>query len=1574
MNSKLKQLWSGLLIVSMLFGMFHIAINARVYADGGGGGEIYSENFNAFATGTYPGSMDGLVPKTGYMATVEELPDAGDKSLKIARSLANTSDSFYVNKTFPNQTGKKVIELKVNASRTDMIQYIPVLRGPSGAIAQLAFYSDGKIRVYAGGSWTSSAANLQSYAANTWYEIKLVMDTDTQKLDIYINQVLKAQQLSFQTSQTSLTQIQLGMYKGSTLGALYIDNIHLYDKPVVTGVPVGDLFSENFDTYTDGTYPLTLDTAAPVTGYAAAVKEIPDAADKSLRLARTAANAEVSFYVKKTLPSNLSRAAITFKAMASQTDVIGYIPMLRGPDNAIIQLAFYSDGNIRVYQNGSWTATGNSLLAYTPDTWYDIKVIVDAVEQKLDIHINGKLVKQQVSFQNAQSSISQLQFGIYKGSSLARFAINDLNIYAYKPMVSAAIEQQALHVAVGSSETMHVSLNPADALFNRIQWSSNDTQTIRVDQNGMVQALQAGTAVVTATVTDSIYASVYSAQATVSAYIQPATSIQLDTSAFVLPAGSDRKLSAEVFPTNATNKQVIWASDNTDVAVVDQSGKVTALSAGTTIIRATTVSGNISAASTLEVVDRQVQASYYISPDGSDSNPGTELLPFKTLEKARDMVRSLNSWMTGDINLYLRAGTHERLNTFLLDERDSGSQGYRIVYKAYPDEQPVLSGGKVITGWELSDVANNVYRAPSLGITTRQLYVDGVRAVRARSESGLANSVKTESGFTTTDTFLGGWGRISDLEMVFQQEWTQPRVGVDTIQLTGGLAQIQMKEPGWYAATHKGGTSISKGPVYYENAYELLDREGEWYLDQAAGYFYYKPRPMENMSSVQIVAPVLEELVKIEGSSLSAPVHDLHWEGVGFAYTTWMWPSSANGLSDAQNNHLRYPGSDDILPTAAVTVQRAHHIVFERNEFAKLGSTGLKLIGGVQDSLVKGNAFYDISGSAVNVGEPTNNNAAIYNPQDARLLMRNVDVTNNYIHDIGVDYASAAAISAGFPVNMEISHNQIFNIPYSAIHVGYGWYNYNTSVLKQARIQNNYIHDLMGAGIFDGGGIYTLGHTTGTMEEPNIVSGNYIQNQMDKYAVLYADNASDYWSFANNVIDLKETPVWQGVYASWAMGKESNLLFDNNYTTTGKYADPLGVQFPVTHTHVVPNANWSSAATAIIDASGLQEAYRNLADGTLERASLPKVVELGSNETYSLNVLATRSKGLPADLSNAVIYYQSSNENIAAVSQQGVITAGQTGKALITTHIRMGDVIRSLKTEVYVNDVLNMIKFKNVTGNGRNIILGEPLELETYGTTWLGHDVELEAVVYVSSDPAIAAVNPNGIITGLTEGTVALSVYGHYNGTTVQRTLTLEVIPYSSAEGLALTAYPINSELLDTDHWKVYGSASTLDFGDNSVTVGTPNGQATYEGTAFGNELLSFNMNIMANGGWEVIQFRNQQKESSLQDTYALVIKPDVIELQRFNNGQRTVIFGNVNGFTSIGGDAYSNDVLPFNQINYVQVGALTEENGVRIVLNINGENIFYFLDKEADRITEPGYLSIYAKYGQIVLIAEFVG
>jgi len=59
----------------------------------------------------------------------------------------------------------------------------------------------------------------------------------------------------------------------------------------------------------------------------------------------------------------------------------------------------------------------------------------------------------------------------------------------------------------------------------------------------------------------------------------------------------------------------------------------------------------------------ETQATFYVSPDGDDSNPGTETAPFKTIEAARDAVRAINSTMSGDIIVYLRGGTHRVANT-----------------------------------------------------------------------------------------------------------------------------------------------------------------------------------------------------------------------------------------------------------------------------------------------------------------------------------------------------------------------------------------------------------------------------------------------------------------------------------------------------------------------------------------------------------------------------------------------------------------------------------------------------------------------------------------------------------------------------------------------------------------------------------------------------------------------------------------------------------------------------------------------------------------------------------------------
>lgn len=115
------------------------------------------------------------------------------------------------------------------------------------------------------------------------------------------------------------------------------------------------------------------------------------------------------------------------------------------------------------------------------------------------------------------------------------------------------------------------------------------------------------------------------------------------------------------------------------------------------------------------------QATYYLSPQGNDCNPGSLAAPFRTLTRARDVVRTVNSAMTGDIVVYLRGGTYPVSSTVSFDAADSGTKGFYVKYLSYPSETPLLTGGQPIGGWTVSDSANNIWQATGVTSRFRQL-------------------------------------------------------------------------------------------------------------------------------------------------------------------------------------------------------------------------------------------------------------------------------------------------------------------------------------------------------------------------------------------------------------------------------------------------------------------------------------------------------------------------------------------------------------------------------------------------------------------------------------------------------------------------------------------------------------------------------------------------------------------------------------------------------------------------------------------------------------------------------------
>ena len=243
--------------------------------------------------------------------------------------------------------------------------------------------------------------------------------------------------------------------------------------------------------------------------------------------------------------------------------------------------------------------------------------------------------------------------------------------------------------------------------------------------------------------------------------------------------------------------------------------------------------GSVAAPGLGETACGAVMKTFYVSPAGDDANPGTKDKPFGTIGRARDAVRQINRNMTGDIVVILGGGTYSISEPIVFDHRDSAAGGHTIVYRSADGEQAVISGGRAITGWQ-PDADGRWKAATDLG-NFRQLYVDGKRAVRARGDALPGAELHGKDGYKTTAVEMADWKNPADIEFCYHVVWCHTRCKVQSIKREGDHAIVTMLQPHFTHAREKEGVQVNL-PSYIENALELLDEPGEWYLDRA-------PRP-----------------------------------------------------------------------------------------------------------------------------------------------------------------------------------------------------------------------------------------------------------------------------------------------------------------------------------------------------------------------------------------------------------------------------------------------------------------------------------------------------------------------------------------------------------------------------------------------------------------------------------------------------------------------------------------------------------------------------------------------------------
>ena len=345
----------------------------------------------------------------------------------------------------------------------------------------------------------------------------------------------------------------------------------------------------------------------------------------------------------------------------------------------------------------------------------------------------------------------------------------------------------------------------------------------------------------------------------------------------------------------------------------------------------------------------------------------------------------------------------------------------------------------------------------------------------------------------------------------------------------------------------------------------------------------------------------------------------------------------------------------------------------------------------------------------MNIGDPYQgvfNSSGTGKKTAEQYILDNINVTNNYIHHVADDYWSAAAISAGHPRNSTIMHNEICNIPYSGMHIGYGWSDYPTTTMV-LRIENNYIHDLFQGDIYDGAAIYTIGGTGGTSANPCTIKGNFIENIGPGAATLYNDQGSRFWLVENNVSDISdawgENDPTTGGYKdpSNCMNinsdttdatRDNYLTWRNNYSNVNhvyiasdarKNDTTVSLEKPIGHD--ASTGTWNAEAQAIVDNAGIEDEYRNNFEFGLRALLVPRKVTLTAGETFANVPCPITSKDTKyKNNANALVVSVVSSNTAVATATADKITAVSAGTAVITYTVKEGSIYIDVSTTVTV--------------------------------------------------------------------------------------------------------------------------------------------------------------------------------------------------------------------------------------------------------------------------------------------------
>lgn len=552
----------------------------------------------------------------------------------------------------------------------------------------------------------------------------------------------------------------------------------------------------------------------------------------------------------------------------------------------------------------------------------------------------------------------------------------------------------------------------------------------------------------------------------------------------------------------------------------------------------------------------------YVAVNGADTNTGSKDQPLGSLHgalrKARELRRLNDPSIKGGIRIIINNGLYYLDEPIVLRPEDSGSAGSPT--QVIANGKVIFSGGTKISGWKKvtgsvpglpQNAAGKVWvtRIPNFAgvdLQFRQLWVNGEKAINAKYFNGdeMGRILSWNAAKETCKIPLPkkiNLNYTNGMEMLIHQWWAVANLRVKSVKTDGGSAELYFIQPEsriqsehpWPAPWISDKTGNSAFNL--TNSIQFLDQPGEWYEDFASHKIYYWPKNTQDLRKAEVIVPVLETLLKVEGD-IDHPVSYLSFKGISFQHSTWLRPCKQGhvphqtGMYMLDAYKLRIPGTADKKtlenqawvgrPAAAIQINYADHLNFESCTFEHHASTGLDYGKGTHDNNIQGNLFKDIGGSAILMGTFSDESTEVhlpYLPKDLRVVATNNTIENNLITDVTNEDWGTVGIAAGYVSGLKVLHNEISDVSYSGISMGWGWTK-TKNVMSNNVILGNKIHHY-GKHLYDVAGIYTLSAQLGSLIAENEIDSIYkapYAHLPNHWFYLYTDEGSSGFTIKDN--------------------------------------------------------------------------------------------------------------------------------------------------------------------------------------------------------------------------------------------------------------------------------------------------------------------------------------------------------------------------------------------------------------------------------------------------------------------------